>query len=264
MKKKKRYKKLWLDYKKSVNEDDKKTYENKLIETYIPFVKKIANKLFFQLHKNIPMDDLFSYGIDGLYHTIRRYDIEKDILFESYSYLRIKGSMIDGVRKEDPIPRSVRILNGKYKNIKDKKYLENGYTVDSEIVGELDVDISDFYKNYKKYKPYQVMSLDGLTDVFDNFHEDYNINLEDKENLCPDDNILRKEFFNKLIGTNFSKIEQKIIYMYYYLGMTMDNISKKLNMSESRISQLHQKSLKKMKDKIERNPNYFNEFLQSD
>jgi RNA polymerase sigma factor for flagellar operon FliA len=79
----------------------------------------------------------------------------------------------------------------------------------------------------------------------------------DKKSISPDSKILRKEFLNKLISKNFSKIEQKIIYYYYYNNLTMEEISEKLDISESRVSQLHSNVIPRLKNKIERNPVFF-------
>ena len=84
----------------------------------------------------------------------------------------------------------------------------------------------------------------------------------DKRSNSPDSKVLRKEFLNKLISKNFTKIEQKIIYYYYYDNLTMEDIAKKLDISESRVSQLHSDIIPRLKNKIERNPDFFGKDLE--
>lgn len=85
----------------------------------------------------------------------------------------------------------------------------------------------------------------------------------DKNSISPDSKVLRREFFSKLISKNFTRIEQEIIYYYYYDNLTMEEISVKLNMSESRVSQLHSNILPRLKSKIKRNPGFFSEDIES-
>ena len=91
----------------------------------------------------------------------------------------------------------------------------------------------------------------------ESFKQDTLTDLTDKKSTSPDSKLLRKEFLNKLISKNFSRLEQKIIYYYYYENLTMGEIGEKVGTSESRISQIHMDILIRLKDKIERNPIFF-------
>lgn len=171
--------------------------------------------------------------------------------------------MIDGLRREDIVPRTVRINNNKYEEIKNILQSKQGVKIlRNEILEEMGITEENYLKNTKKYSPITFTSIDNISvsnrnNERDYLHQDQNVNLIDKSINSPDSQLKRKEFFNKLLGKDFSKTEQKIIYMYYYENFTMGKIAKRLDMSESRISQLHQILIKRLRDKIYRNPEYF-------
>ena len=103
------------------------------------------------------------------------------------------------------------------------------------------------------------MSSDGDNEMF---KQDFNSNLVSNNTPSPDSKIIRKEFFNKLLGNGFSATERMIVYLYYYKNYTMDKIAEKLKISESRVSQIHKDLLPRMKQKIERNPDYFSGHIE--
>ena len=237
---------------------------NELIENYYSLVKKIAYSLSEKLNWKVIPEELTSFGIDGLYVAIRRFDLSKNIKFETYASIRIRGSMIDGIRKEDKIPRSVRINSNRFQKVKNQLECKKGRNVtESEVIKGMGITEEEYLKNIKKYNPVIFSSLENKKmNSEDEFKQDYNINLTDKKNPSPDSQIKRKEFFNKLLGKNFSSLERQIIYMYYYENLTMDVIAEQLNMSESRISQIHKLLMLRLKDKIARNPKYFDNSIK--
>jgi len=250
---------LWARYKSEKKTSKKKQLEKKIVEYYFSFVKRISYKLCSRIKWRLSPDELSSFGVDGLYTAIRRFDMKKGVKFETYASSRIYGSMIDGMRKEDLIPRSVRINNSKFEKIKAKLECEKGRsTTDIEVIKTMGITERDYFLNIKKYNPVIFSSLDSIpTKEGEGIKGDFNTNLIDKKFNSPDKRIKRNEFFNKLLSKNFSEIERKIIYLYYYEGFTMDLIAEMLDMSESRISQLHKDVLPRLREKIRRNPNYF-------
>lgn len=255
--------KLWKKYKNAKNEEKEEEFQKELVNIYYPLVEKLSYKLAYKLNWKVSPEELSSLGVDGLYIAIRKFELERGIKFESYSSIRIYGSMIDGLRREDIIPRTVRINNNKYEEIKNILQSKKGVKIlRNEILKEMGITEEDYLKNTKKYNPITFTSIDNISvsnanNEGDYLQQDQNINLIDKTTKSPDSQLIRKEFFNKLLGKDFSKIERQIIYMYYYENLTMEKIAKRLDMSESRISQLHQVLIQRLKDKIDRNPDYF-------
>jgi len=258
------HRELWVKYQEETNSTKKNKCNNQLIEIYYPLVKKIAYGVAEKIGWKRTPDELTSMGVDGLYVAIRRFSLERGVAFPTYASRRIKGSMLDGIRKEDTIPRSVRMNHNTIERARVILESEKGRKVlEYEVIESLGIDEDEYAKNYKNYHPVKVSSIDG-TDIIkedsqEGYSQDSNEDLTDNTVISPDSHMVRKEFFNKLVGKSFSKIEQKIIYYYYYKDLTMDGISKKLNLSESRVSQIHKDVLPRLQDKILRNPKYFGE-----
>jgi len=170
--------------------------------------------------------------------------------------------MIDGLRREDIIPRSVRIASDQFNKHRQRLEIHFGHRIsDSEFIDLVGMDETNFHKNYKRYHPTAFSSLDCPTgnEADSPLKQDSNINLEDKDATTPEAKAVRREFFNKLMGKNFSKTERTIIYLYYYEDLTMDKVAKAIGLSESRVSQIHKLVLERLKDKIRRNPDFFND-----
>jgi len=254
----------WTQFKEEKRKRKKEDLRNKLILYYYPFVKKIAYKLAEKINWKVSPEELTSYGIDGLYIAIKKYDLSRNIKFEYYAGIRIKGSMIDNIRKNDIIPRSVRINNNKLEEAKHEiENRKNRPATEAEILEHTGTGIKDYYSNVKKYIPINYTSLQGSDMSPDHngdvFKQDYNLNFVDHKVSAPDSKLFKKEFFNKLLGKGFTDIERKIIYCYYWENLNMYDISNIFHLSESRVSQMHKKALPKLKKKIEKNPNYFGE-----
>lgn len=259
---------LWLKYKSEKDLRRKNKFQNQLIVLYYPLVQKIAYGLAEKIGWKKTPEELTSLGIDGLYVAIEKFSLERGVSFPTYASRRIKGSMLDGIRKEDTIPRSVRMNHNTIERARVILESEKGRKVlEYEVIEMLGIDNEEYDKNRKKYHPVTFSSIEGSdivnTDNQETYKQDSNDTLIDGEVVTPDSHMVRKEFFNKLVGKSFSKIEQKIIYYYYYKNITMDEISQKLELSESRISQIHKDILPRLQDKILRNPRYFGDDIYS-
>lgn len=240
--------------------------KNILIEYYQPFVTKIARVLSDKLGKKVSARELASLGNDGLFKAIDKYDPTKGIKFESYSGSRIKGSMIDGLRKEDRVPRSVRIASDQFERHKEKFQNECGYRVsDVEFAAAIGMNEEKYHKEFSKYTPSVCSSFDSciMQESQDSMKYDSNSNLIDQNANQPQDQMKRVEFFKKLLTKGFSTIEKKIIYFYYYKDYTMDKIAREVDLSESRVSQIHKKVIDKLREKIKSNPEKFSDIFAS-
>jgi RNA polymerase sigma factor for flagellar operon FliA len=258
---------LWKKFQEEKISGKKNKYKQKLVELYYPLVQKISYKVAQNLQWNLQPEELASFGLDGLYIAIDRFSLDRGVDFPTYANRRISGSMIDNVRKNDFVPRSVRL---NYSLIDKKRQeletLKGRRVTEYEIIEQLGINQQEYLANSKKYSPLSFVSLEG-SDITDSsksedFKQDCIADLVDKSSSTPDSNLIRKEFINKLISKNFSPFEQKIIYYYYYENLTMGEIGKKINTSESRISQIHMDIIKRLRDKIERNPEFFGDNIE--
>ncbi|HUU87476.1 MAG TPA: FliA/WhiG family RNA polymerase sigma factor [Candidatus Glassbacteria bacterium] len=250
---------VWNIYLK--NRDDKS--KNKLVEHYFTFVNKIASTLSRKLNNHVSQPELASHGVDGLYKAIENFDETRGNKFETYAYIRIKGAMLDGLRKEDWVPRSVRIRETMIQKEQDKIQNDNGKKMTkTEALQKLGIKEVDYHKNPEKFRARSTFSIESCSNSDidnDDNKKDFNEYLESHNNISPDSNLIRMEFLNKLIGKRFTKLEKDIVYLYYYEELTMKEIAKNLKISESRVSQIHQNILERLKTRIKINPAYFSD-----
>lgn len=237
--------KLWEEYSK------KKTLElqEKIILEYSGLVKIVAGRLSIYLGQNVEYDDLVGYGIFGLIDAIDKFDYKKGIKFETYASLRIRGSILDHIRKMDWIPRSVRQKQKKIDTAMKTFEAEFGKQItDEELADELDLTMDEL-ANWQTQT--NLTNISSLDDYMDKGLES-KIGYKNDTYINPDKIIDRNEIKKILLETleHLTKNEKTVIVLYYYEELTLKEISKVLEVSESRISQLHSKALSKMKDKL--------------
>jgi len=246
----------WKRFDKYKDQDSR----NVLVEHYyIHLVKKIARNLAAKFYYKIPVDELASHGINGLYRALDRFDKERGIKFETYAFSRIWGSILDGLRKEDRVPRSVRIRQSKIEKMKTEMAIELGYVDENIAIKQAGFDPKEYHRNLGKFKATHFSSIETNTNDIDNDDnkKDFNKHLVSQCEPSVDSSLVRKEFLGKLIGRNFSQIERRIIYYYYYQELSMREIASMLTISESKVSQMHRSILKRLKTRIKVNPSYF-------
>ena len=238
--------KLWVEYGKYKSQNIKE----KLIIEYSPLVKYVAGRLNIYFGQNVEYDDLVGYGVFGLIDAIDKYDYNKGVKFETYATLRIRGSIIDSIRKADWLPRSLR---QKQKNI-DKIYnkYENEYgriANDEEMANELNIPIVNFRKQLSQIHSGTLISLDEYIDL----NQGYNQITSIKDEMAqPQDIIENNEVLESLAVSieGLTEKEKIVITLYYYEELTLKEISFVLGVSESRISQLHSKAIVKLRNKL--------------
>lgn len=233
--------------------------KKQLVEHYYPIVKNIASRMRVNRKiKDLSVDELTSFGVDGLYDSIEKFDpVMFSNKFETYATHRIRGSIFDHLRNLDWTPRLTRTKINKYET--QKQILENqlGRKASSEEIRE-SMNITE--KDEKKIKVPNIFSMNSSSSR-DNYDEDSAYSIEDEKSVQPLDSILRTEFFKKLTSISFTPIEKKIIWLYYWERKSMREISEEIEISESRISQMHNKILARLKEKIEKNPKYFSDII---
>ena len=237
--------KLWAEYTANKTPD----LREKLIIEYAPLVKLVAGKLSMYLGYSVEFDDLCGYGVFGLIDAIDKFDHEKGVKFETYASLRIRGEILDQIRKMDWIPRTVRqkqkLLDNAYKKIES----ETGHlATDEEICDELGITMDELCDMQNETKMTNIISLDEYMEQGDSKVEP----ADTKEYLQPD-KVVEKEEVKKALMEVLATLtdkEKKVIMLYYYEDMTLREIALVMEVSESRVSQLHSKALNKMKQKI--------------
>lgn len=241
-------KKLWTEYDKSRTPE----LREKIILEYAPLVKLVAGRLSMYLGYNVEYDDLVSYGIFGLIDAIDKYDYAKEVKFETYASLRIRGAILDQIRKMDWIPRTIRQKQKRIDAVcKDIETRLGRSATDEEIASELGISDDEYLEWQSQMKITNVVSLNEYMEQGAEVPAEGNQFTTSRFD-SPEENI-EKEELKKVLEESLEQLtekEKKVILLYYYEDLTLKEISNVLEVSESRISQLHTRALQKMKTKM--------------
>lgn len=240
--------KLWGDYQKNPSP----SLREKLITEYAPLVKVVAGRLSMYLGYNVEYEDLVSYGIFGLIDAIDKFDPSKDVKFETYASLRIRGSILDQIRKMDWIPRTIRQKQKKIEAVIREIELNSGHAAtDEEIAKGLGISDEEYLDWQSQMKITGLVSLNEYMEQGSDVSQDYSRQTTSHFE-APEERVEREEL-TKVLGEALKLLtekEQKVITLYYFEELTLKEISNILEVSESRVSQLHTRALKKMKVKM--------------
>lgn len=238
--------KLWSDYQKNPT----KQLREQLIMEYSQLVKLVAGRLSMYLGYNVEYEDLVSYGVFGLIDAIDKFDMEKNVKFETYASLRIRGAILDQIRKMDWIPRTVRQRQRKIDDAVKKIEMRTGRNAtDEEIAQELGMSEEELLSWQSQLKVTNVVSLNEFeeqgTEPAVETH--YPAHFVQPEEAIAEEEL--KITLNEALSLLTEK-ERRVIEFYYYEDLTLKEISRILEVSESRVSQLHTKALSKMRKRM--------------
>ncbi len=237
---------LWENYSKSRNQD----IREKLILEYAPLVKIIAGRLSMYLGYNVEYEDLVSYGIFGLIDAIDKFDYGKGIKFETYASLRIRGSILDQIRKMDWIPRSLRQKQKRLETaMSDLENRLGRVPTDEELAAELEISVDELCSWEGQTVSSAMMSLDECIDQGIELKETAVIN----SRFETPEQVVEQEEMKRILAETLETLtdkEKKVILLYYYEELTLKEISLVMEVSESRVSQLHTKGLQKLRQRL--------------
>ena len=239
-------KKLWDDYARTKSSETRE----KIILEYAPLVKLVAGRLSMYLGYNVEYEDLVSYGIFGLIDAIDKFDSAKEVKFETYASLRIRGAILDQIRKMDWIPRTVRQRQKKITTvIKEIEQTTGKNATDEEIAKALGISDGEYDEWQSQMKVTNLVSLDEFVEQGSDVADNRGIS----SGIERPEEVIEKEELKKVLADALNQLtekERKVILLYYYEDLTLKEISNILEVSESRVSQLHTKGLQKMKTKM--------------
>jgi len=238
---------IWFEYKNT----NSIRHRQALMLKYVGLVKYVVRKMIKNYPQALEENDLYQIGILGLSEAIERFDPEYGIKFETYAIPRIKGSIIDELRKLDWIPRSLRAkLNSmRDKSIQLEQKFSGNYT-DEEMAAGLGIEMKNLNNWKKNYNSANLYSLDRPLDETSKQNL-YDV-LEDGSYVQADDKIEEEEM-KRILLKSIKKLPEKTrlaITLYYYEKLTFKEIGKILNVSESRISQIHSETMTRLKREI--------------
>lgn len=238
---------LWSEYKRTGNTD----IREQLILQYTPFVKYIAGRVAMGLPPNIVGDDLMAYGVFGLIDAIEKFQLDRNVKFKTYAQTRIRGAILDKLREQDWTPRSVRT---KARQL-ERAYmeLENNLgrsATDEEVAGHLGIGLQELYKLFNDTRSAFLISLDEI--IYGEDEKATRADFVSDEASNPQKVAEQKELKRMLVQAikELAERERLVLTLYYYEELTLKEIGSILEVSDSRVSQLHTKAILKLRGKL--------------
>ena len=238
---------VWIEYKNTGDE----ALRNMLMEAYLKLVRFNAERVYAKLPNEVDMDDLISAGIFGLMDTIDQFKFEANVKFETFCARRIQGAMLDELRSMDWVPRLVRNRSHKLESASKSLEVELGrQPTPEELAAKMDVDMEEFEKIFKDSQATGVVSLNRKWYETDSNKDVREIDvLEDRKTNNPLREIQRKDL-KELMSKGLSRAERLIVTLYYFEEMTMKEIGATLDLSESRVSQMHSSIIARLRQQM--------------
>ncbi len=237
---------VWREYKATKSVE----LRNKLAEHYLPLIKIVGGRLAISLPPHLDRDDLMSSGFFGLLDAIDRFDLSRNIKFETYAGVRIRGAMIDYLRSKDWIPVTMRQKIRKYEQAVYKLENELGRSAtDAEVAEALGITLEELQTLIGQCNAATIIPLE----------EYLQSDTQEAVDANPADSIEfleMKDMLAKAIDRLPEK-ERTVVSLYYYEELTLKEISLILHLSEARISQLHTKAIFRMRNYLARNKEHF-------
>ena len=225
---------------------------NFLMENYLHLVKSTAERMHMRLPGEVDVEDLMSAGLFGLMDAINAFDLSRGVKFETYCTQRIRGAIFDELRAMDWVPRLVRSRTAKLDRVRKKFEMQLGRKpTEKELSDRLEVSGSEFKKLSKDSKPVSVVSLNRKWFETDSSKDIREIDvIQDHRQEDPLSELQRRDL-KLLITKGLSRAERLIVVLYYYEEMTMKEIGITLDLSESRVSQMHSSILARLQAQMQ-------------
>jgi RNA polymerase sigma factor for flagellar operon FliA len=240
---------LWTTYQTNPTED----LRNYLMERFLHLVRYNAERLYARLPDEVDIEDLMSAGLFGLMDAIDAFDLERKVKFETYCAPRIRGAILDELRNMDWVPRLVRSRTNKVEQARQTIEKASGVpATDDQVAQLLNVDNEEFEKLKRDSYAVSTRSLtqraygggDGGREVRD-------LDVVKDDGQCNPVSDMHRRDLKEMITKGLTRAERLIVVLYYYEGMTMKEIGSTLDLSESRVSQMHSSILGRLKSQMQ-------------
>ena len=246
---------LWTAYGDARARNDSvrmKDLRNRLIERYYEVVRFTAERMHTRLPSEVDVNDLMSAGLFGLMDAIEAFDPARGVKFETYCAPRIRGAIFDELRSMDWVPRLVRSRTAKLEKVRKEFELTHGRRpTDEEVSSLMNVSGAEYDKLQKDSRPVGVVSLDRKAFESDSSRDVREVDvIEDGRQPNPSE-IVQRGDLQALITKGLSRAERLIVILYYYEEMTMKEVGLTLDLSESRVSQMHSSILARLKAQMQ-------------
>ncbi len=241
---------LWIEFKEDMTNQE---LRNRLVEIYLPLVKYNGERIWARLPDGVELDDLISAGVFGLMDAIDAFDLSRGVKFETYCVPRIRGAMLDELRAMDWVPRLVRSKASKLNEAVRGLEARLGRSPNEiELSETLGISVPELEKMILDANAVSLISLNKKWYETDSYKDVREIDiLEDKKGEDPTRRV-RKNDLMRLVTKGLNRNERLIIILYYYEELTMKEIGATLDLSESRVSQMHSSIVQRLQDQLNR------------
>jgi RNA polymerase sigma factor for flagellar operon FliA len=241
---------VWQQYKRDPSRRD---LRNRLVENYLPLVKYNGERIWARLPDGVELDDLVSAGVFGLIDAINAFDMSRGVKFETYCVPRIRGAMLDELRSMDWVPRLVRSKASKLNEAVKKLEASLGRSpTEIELAAHMEMSVAELEKMISDANAVNLISLNKKWYETDSYKDVREIDiLEDKKGEDPTRRVQKSDLM-RLVTKGLNRNERLIIILYYYEEMTMKEIGATLDLSESRVSQMHSAIVQRLQGQLGR------------
>ncbi len=241
---------LWVEFKRDMTNQE---LRNRLVEIYLPLVKYNGERIWARLPEGVELDDLVSAGVFGLMDAIDAFDLSRGVKFETYCVPRIRGAMLDELRTMDWVPRLVRSKGSKLNEaLKNTQARLGRQPTEVELAQELNITVPELEKMVLDANAVNLISLNKKWYETDSYKDVREIDiLEDKKGEDPTRRIQKNDLM-RLVTKGLNRNERLIIILYYYEELTMKEIGATLDLSESRVSQMHSSIVQRLQNQLHR------------
>ncbi|GIO18403.1 RNA polymerase sigma-D factor [Oceanobacillus oncorhynchi subsp. incaldanensis] len=229
---------------------------NLLIENYMYLVSFHTERIVSQLPNRVDREEIRSYGLLGLYDALHKFELKRDLKFDTYASFRIKGSIMDGLRKEDWLPRSIREKTKKVEQASEIFEQKNQREAQPEDIAEMTgMPIQDVEITLRDMVLSNMLSIEDKPKGQENdLKEGIGYNVSDKPELRPEERLIQEEWKDELIEgiKSLNEKEQLVISLFYQEELTFTEIGQVLELTTSRISQIHKRSIVKLRSTLQK------------
>ncbi len=239
---------IWHAYKA---EPHRKDLRNRLVEQYLPLVRYNGERIWARLPEGVELDDLISAGVFGLMDAIDAFDLTRGVKFETYCVPRIRGAMLDELRTMDWVPRLVRSKASKLAEATKALEAKHGrQATDAELADHMGISVPELEKMVSEANAVNLISLNKKWYETDSYKDVREIDiLEDKKGEDPTRRVQKNDLM-RLVTKGLNRNERLIIILYYYEELTMKEIGATLDLSESRVSQMHSSIVQRLQTQL--------------
>ncbi|MBB6449283.1 RNA polymerase sigma factor for flagellar operon FliA [Geomicrobium halophilum] len=228
--------------------------EEELMAAYSPLVDYHVQRISTALPRTVDRDELRSHGMIGLFDALHKFEHKRELKFDTYASFRVRGAIIDGLRKEDWLPRSIREKAKKIEETTEVLQQKKGrHVTEKEVAIELNISVEEVLKTTAESYMSHLLSIDGGPHDEDN-EDSFLSAVQDRQAPLPHEEAEKKAVHKQLqtLITKLSEQERLVLSLFYYEELTLTEIGAALRLSTSRISQIHSKALFRLKQAFQK------------